>query len=140
MTTTYLVACNGTRGSWRALSYAIGLARRHAGGCRLVAVSVALPAERFGLLPEIVPLVRASILHDANELRHALEQMLEDTEVEWSLRTEPGETFRVLARVADEEHADAVVVGATMRRRTFWRRPVSECLTKVARYPVIVVP
>lgn len=78
--------------------------------------------------------------HQEDELRRTIGDLLEDTGVEWMLRAKTGDAFSSLVRVADEEHADAVVVGASAQRRTLHRRPVSSRLTALARYPVIVVP
>jgi nucleotide-binding universal stress UspA family protein len=140
MPTTYVACFDGSANSWRAVAYAVGLARRHGTGCRLVVVAVAQPAERFALWPETVPLGRAASTHETDELTTHLTQLLADADVTWRVRAETGGTFVNLVRAADEQHADAVVIGAGAGRWSFKHRSVANRLTALARYPVIVVP
>jgi nucleotide-binding universal stress UspA family protein len=133
---TYIVGVSGTAGSWRALAYAAGLARRHDG--RLVVVHAAGLPERFALWPETVPLARRASNEAAGQLRRAVAQTLADDDLDWALRAEAGTPFAVLVRVAGMERADAVVVG-TSRRRVI-RRSLAARLTTLGRHPIIVVP
>jgi nucleotide-binding universal stress UspA family protein len=133
---TYVVGVSGKAGSLRALAYAAGLARRHAG--RLVVVHAGGRPERFALWPETVLLARTASADTADELRRTIAQTLADDDLDWALRTEAGAAFAVLVRVAGLEHADAVVVG-TSRRRVI-RRSLAARLTTLGRHPVIAVP
>jgi nucleotide-binding universal stress UspA family protein len=133
---TYVVGLSGTAGSWRALAYAAGLARRHSG--RLVVVHAGGRPDRFALWPEMVPLARTADADTATELRRTVAQTLADEDLDWALRTETGAAFAVLVRVAGLEHADALVVGTSRRRVN--RRSLAARLARLARHPVIVVP
>jgi nucleotide-binding universal stress UspA family protein len=136
---TFVVGFRGNDTSWRAVAYAVGLARRDVGACRLVVVTAALTPDRFALCTEIVPLARAAHVQVAGELRTALEATLADTGVEWELRVVTGEPYRSVARMVWDLQADAVVVGRSRRVRWF-SRSMAVRLAKRAGCPVIVVP
>jgi nucleotide-binding universal stress UspA family protein len=139
---TLVVGFGGTDASWRALAYAVGLARSHGGVCRLVVVSAVRTAERFGLWSELVPLARAANEQEMADRRAALDAVLGDANLGWELRAVVGEPYPIIARIARERHADGIVIGrpAPARWRHPARQPVATRLLRRASCPVIIVP
>ena len=73
-------------------------------------------------------------------LRAELEQVADPAGLDVHVRTRRGSPARELAAIANEQDADALVIGAPSRN---WRRmgsSVPSWLTRHARCPVIVVP
>jgi nucleotide-binding universal stress UspA family protein len=137
-----MVAVDGSEQSMRALAYAVGLARRQRS--RLVAVHVrslrpALLAvgDRTGAAMETYRQVQDEI---EAELR-ALFRRSGQWGVDAVLLVAEGDPFTQLSRVAEELHADALIIGAPatgLRQRLAGSLAVR--LVRSGRRPVTVVP
>ena len=127
--------------SLRALDYAAGLARRQSG--RLVVVHVrSLRALGPGLDTLGVAVVaelegRQALEEDLRAEARRLAQQ-GDVEVTFVLRT--GDPVRELSAVADEQHADVVVVGASTRPAHRLAGSLAARLVRSCGWPVTVVP
>ncbi|WP_131742533.1 universal stress protein [Actinomadura roseirufa] len=130
---------DGSETSLRAGAYAWGLARR--GGARLVLVHVAQIASLSTLTPGGATVMREAEEEIVAGLRRELERAAaERGGVEYELVTDQGDPFAVLARVADETRADAVVVGASAQAGHRLIGSVAVRLVRAGRWPVTVVP
>ncbi|MFD0689001.1 universal stress protein [Actinomadura fibrosa] len=129
---------DGSDTSMRAGAYAWGLARR--GGARLVLVHVAPIAALSTLTPGGAAVMREAADEVIGELRTELERAASERPVRYDLVTEQGDPFTVLARVADENRADAVVVGASAQAGHRLVGSVAVRLVRAGRWPVTVVP
>ncbi|MFC5181563.1 universal stress protein [Actinomadura harenae] len=129
---------DGSDPSLRAVAYAWGLARRS--GARLVAVYVVPVAAMSALTPGGAAVLREATEQVANEMRAELEKATARARVSYEFRTEPGDPASVLAAVADEVRADAVVVGASAQAGHRLIGSVAVRLVRTGRWPVTVVP
>src|SRR3954447_17540611 len=134
-----VVGVDGSDSSFRAGAYAAGLARRQ--GARLVAVWVLPQGSPADLFAET-----AAALADArHEEVGRLRQMMEWGKSYYgipsaTLVTPSGDPFRELSRVAEEERADAVVVGASEHAGHRIVGSLGLRLVRAGRWPVTVVP
>ncbi|TDD76156.1 universal stress protein [Actinomadura rubrisoli] len=133
-----VVGVDGSDTSLRAGAYAWGLARR--GGARLVLVHVAPAASLSTLTPGGAAVMREASDEVLAELRRELEQAAERVGVRYDVVTEQGDPYTVLARVADESRADAVVVGASAQAGHRLIGSVAVKLVRAGKWPVTVVP
>ncbi|KAB2346554.1 universal stress protein [Actinomadura rudentiformis] len=129
---------DGSETSLRAAAYAWGLARRS--DAQLVLVHVSPLATLSTLTPG-----GAAAMHEAGEqvaaeLREELERAAQRAAVRYEFVTEHGDPYQVLARVADERKADAVVVGASAQAGHRLVGSVAVRLVRTGRWPVTVVP
>lgn len=131
---------DGSDSSWRAASYAAGLARRQQALLALVYVqpiTVTSMPEATALLAETTGQIAEEILRqarkDAEYLGHAFP-------VRWEFHTLRGDPYTGLAKAADDLRADAVVVGASERAGHRFIGSLAVRLVKAARWPVTVVP
>lgn len=125
----------GAQSSLHAAAYATGLARRQ--GARLVAVWVRPSVAQADIMAETT--------EEIARRRRVLATEAEDT-VAWaaehygvprsSLVVRDGDPFEGLTQVAEEVHADAIVVGSSAQRIG----SLAIRLVKDARWPVTVVP
>ena len=135
-----LVGVDGSETSLRAAAYAWGMARRQ--GSKVVMVHVTDP----GQMSALVPLAWASAIEAGEQvvarLREEIETLAACTGVRipYVLRSEVGDPAGVLARVADEIKADAVVVGASTRAGHRFVGSVAIRLVRAGRWPVTVGP
>ncbi len=132
-----LVGVDGSRTSLRAAAYAGGLARRQRS--RLLAVYVIrLPAS-------------ASTAGGAAVMNETLDQVAADLEqlmhsrtaeigVAGEFRSVRGDPLGELTRIAEQEHADAVVVGASEHLGHRIVGSLATRLVRAGKWPVIVVP
>lgn len=125
----------GSHASLHAAAYAAGLARRQ--GSRLVAVWVC-PAVA---LSDTFVGSRDDILHDRNVREAEVRAMVDEAAAHFgvpgaSLRVCDGNPFDELTAVAEEERADAIVVGASTQRLG----SLAVRLIRDGRWPVTVVP
>ena len=125
----------GPQASLHAAAYAAGLARRQ--GARLVAVWVRPPvayAETFAETADTIARER----HDTEvDVRANVEWAAEHYGIPAaSLVVREGDPFHELTAVAEEVHADAIVVGASEHRLG----SLAVRLVRDARWPVTVVP
>ncbi len=129
--------------SLRAAAYAAGLARRQ--GARLVCVYVEQRAVLYGAgaagggAAVIAEQDRANA-QIAADLRQQAEEGAARLGVPLEFITAFGDPYRELRRVADEVHADAVVVGASTQAGHRWVGSLAVRLVKAGRWPVTVVP
>ncbi|MBT2211104.1 MULTISPECIES: universal stress protein [Actinomadura] len=133
-----VVGVDGSDTSLRAGAYAWGLARR--GGGRLVIVQVSGTAALTTLTPGGAAVLREAADETTAYLRGELERAAASTPVPYELVTELGDPYTVLARVADETRADAVVVGASTQAGHRLIGSVAVRLVRTGRWPVTVVP
>lgn len=133
-----LAGIDGSDTSLRAGAYAWGLARRS--GAQLIAVHVAPASSLSTLTPGGAAVMRETADQVAAELRRELEAAAGRQEVRHTFRTEQGDPYTVLARVADETRADVVVVGASAQAGHRFIGSVAVRLVRAGRWPVTVVP
>ncbi|SIR04905.1 Nucleotide-binding universal stress protein, UspA family [Microbispora rosea] len=135
-----LVGIDGSETSLRAAAYAWGLARRQ--GSHVVLVYVTNP----GAISTMVPAASASVIEAGEEVAADLRAQVEHfvqtahSRVDYTFRTEHGDAAGVLARIADEIKADAVVVGASTQAGHRFIGSVALRLVRTGRWPVTVVP
>ncbi|MFJ9563793.1 universal stress protein [Streptomyces fuscichromogenes] len=130
---------DGSDSSWRATSYAAGLARRqHA----LLAVVYVQPVLAAGAaLGAPVADTTDEIAEDlVAQIRDAAERLRGIFEVRWEFHTFRGDAYNGLVKAADELKADAVVVGASEQAGHRFIGSVAIRLVKAGRWPVTVVP
>lgn len=135
-----LVGLDGSRTSWRAASYANGLARRQRS--RVTVVYVVSPG---ALAMMTADAAGAMVMTEAAEQLGAnLREQVEELAVERGIDTEflivHGDPFTELRRVAQDVRADALVVGASERAGHRFVGSLAGRLVKAARWPVTVVP
>jgi nucleotide-binding universal stress UspA family protein len=131
-----LVGLDGSRLSRRALDYAFGIAARQS--ARLTAIHVWKPwifHEGGVLLLEADPELATTLRDEVDEL--ARRCCVDATYVEIS---DPGPASRVLARVAQDFHADALIVGASDHPLHRLIGSTGSHLIKRCACPVTVVP
>ena len=133
-----VVGLDGSRTSWRAASYANGLARRQ--GSRVTVVYVASPGalammagDAAGMMAEVQQEVGA-------DLRGQVVRLAAERGVDTEFLVVDGDPFTELRRVAREVRADAVVVGASERAGHRFVGSLATRLVKAACWPVTVVP
>ncbi|MFJ8487587.1 universal stress protein [Streptomyces sp. NPDC094038] len=134
-----VVGMDGSDSSWRATSYAAGLARRqHA----LLAVVYVQPVLAAGAaLGAPVAETTDEIAEDlVAQIREAAERLKGIFEVRWEFHTFRGDAFSGMVKAADELKADAVVVGASEQAGHRFIGSVAIRLVKAGRWPVTVVP
>ncbi|GAA4237587.1 universal stress protein [Actinomadura meridiana] len=129
---------DGSDTSLRAGAYAWGLARRS--GARLIAVHVAPMSSLSTLTPGGAAAMRETSDQIVAELRDELQAASGRQDVRHSFRTEQGDPYTVLARVADESRADVVIVGASAQAGHRFIGSVAVRLVRAGRWPVTVVP
>ncbi|MFB4303347.1 universal stress protein [Actinomadura sp. NTSP31] len=129
---------DGSETSLHAGAYAWGLARR--GGARLVLVHVAPIAALSTLTAGGAAVMREAGEAVAEDLRRELERAAARDEVPYEFVTEQGDPFTVISRLADENRADAVVVGASTKAGHRLIGSVAVRLVRTGRWPVTVVP
>ena len=137
-----LVGIDDSVTSLRAGAYAVGLARRQ--GARLVCVYVEQLSAMYGAAAgagagAIVEQERA-LSETAADLRRRFEEGAADGGVRVTFVTAIGDPYHELRRVADEVHADAVVVGASTKAGHRLVGSLAVRLVKAGRWPVTVVP
>src|SRR5437764_684948 len=110
-----VVGLDGSRTSWRAASYANGLARRQ--GSRVTVVYVASPGALAGMAGDAAGMmVMAEVQQEVGaDLREQVVRLAAERGVDTEFLVVGGDPFTELRRVAREVRADAVVVGASER-------------------------
>jgi nucleotide-binding universal stress UspA family protein len=130
---------DGSDTSMRAGAYAWGLARRS--GARLIIVHVSPLNTLYTLTPGGAAIIRESAEELARELRAEIERAARNgAAVQYELLLEQGDAASVLARIADEARADAVVVGASTQAGHRLIGSVAVRLVRTGHWPVTVVP
>ncbi|MEU9380662.1 universal stress protein [Streptomyces sp. NPDC048279] len=130
---------DGSESSWRAASYAAGLARRQRALLAVVYVQPVLAAG--AALGAPVAETTDEIAEDlVAQIRDATERLKGIFEVRWEFHTIRGDPYAGLVKAADELKADAVVVGASEQAGHRFIGSVAIRLVKAGRWPVTVVP
>ncbi|MGH3244042.1 MAG: universal stress protein [Spirillospora sp.] len=129
---------DGSDTSLRGGAYAWGLARRS--GATLILVHVAPTSSMSTLTPGGAAAMRETADQITADLRRELEEASGRADVRYEFVTEQGDPYTVLARVADEHRADAVVVGASAQAGHRLIGSVAVKLVRAGRWPVTVVP
>ncbi|MFD0902495.1 universal stress protein [Actinomadura sediminis] len=127
---------DGSDTSLRAAAYAWGLARR--GGARLIFVHATPIAALSMLAPGGAAVMRDAAEEIVGQLRREIGRA--QATVDHEIVTAQGDPYAVLARVADESRADAVVVGASTQAGHRLVGSVAVRLVRAGRWPVTVVP
>ncbi|MGH3403150.1 MAG: universal stress protein [Streptosporangiaceae bacterium] len=135
-----VVGLDGSRTSWRAASYANGLARRQRS--HVMVVYVVSPGALSTMTTDhagamVVTEIREEIGAD---LREQVERLATERGIDTEFLVVRGDPFTELRRVAEEVRADAVVVGASERTGHRFVGSLAGRLVKTARWPVTVVP
>ncbi|MEU5025319.1 universal stress protein [Streptomyces milbemycinicus] len=134
-----VVGVDGSDSSWRAASYAAGLARRQRALLAVVYVQPVLAAG--AALGASVAQTTEQVAEELiQEIRRAAEQLRGVFEVRWEFHTFRGDPYNGLVQAADELKADAVVVGASEQAGHRFVGSVAIRLVKAGRWPVTVVP
>jgi nucleotide-binding universal stress UspA family protein len=129
--------------SWRAVAYAVGLARRQE--ALLVLVHV-LPAHPLALLAGAAWLLAGPDVSAADELRRrvaaGLSCMTEARALRWEFEVlRVGDPVAGIAGVAEARRADTIVVGASHSfTHRFCGGATGTRLIRTGRWPVVVVP
>lgn len=134
-----LAGLDGSSTSWRAASYAAGLARRQNALLALVYVQPYTPSGAALGVPvsQADTGIAAQLLA---EIRESAERLQGTFKVRWEFHTFRGDPYGGLAAAADQLTADAVVVGASERAGHRLVGSVAVRLVKAGRWPVTVVP
>ncbi|GAB2927713.1 universal stress protein [Rhodococcus aerolatus] len=139
--TVVLAGVDGSRTSWRAGAWAAGLARRQ--GARLVVVHVQAPTT-LGSLAALTPGAGATVASTAAEIADDIGTEVRDGAARLGLdvdyRVVVGDPLAELSRVADEVHAELVVVGASESAGHRLVGSLAARLVRSGRWPVTVVP
>lgn len=135
-----VVGLDGSRTSWRAASYANGLARRQRSRVTVVYVAsqgtlATMAAAGAGMI----------VMAEAGEevgadLREQVEQLADERGVDTDFRVVYGDPFTGLRSVAQQVRADALVVGASERAGHRFVGSLAGRLVKAGLWPVTVVP
>ena len=134
-----VVGLDGSRTSWRAASYANGLARRQR--CRVTVVYVASPGALAAMTADGAGIVMAEVREEVGaDLREQVGRLAGERGVETDFLVVHGDPLTELRRVAQQVRADAVVVGASERAGHRFVGSLAGRLVKAARWPVTVVP
>lgn len=134
-----MVGIDGSDASWRATSYAAGMARRQNALLAMVYVQPLLTmAGAYGV---DVQGTTAEVAEDlARQVREHAEKLKDVYRTRWKFITRRGDPYAALAEAADELKADAVVVGASEKAGHRIVGSVAVRLVKAGRWPVTVVP
>jgi nucleotide-binding universal stress UspA family protein len=135
-----VVGLDGSRTSWRAASYANGLARRQRS--RVTVVYVASPGALATMTEDgagVIVMTEAG-QEIAADLRGQVVRLAQERGVDTEFLVMHGDPFTELRRVAQQVRADALVVGASERAGHRFIGSLAGRLVKTARWPVTVVP
>jgi nucleotide-binding universal stress UspA family protein len=129
---------DGSPTSLRAAAYAWGQARRQ--NARLIIVHVYTGGGLGGATPGGAALMRDASEQVVADLQTEIDKAMLHSPVRYTLLSEQGDPYGVLARIADENRADSVVVGASTQAGHKLVGSVAVRLVKAGRWPVTVVP
>jgi len=133
-----LVAIDGSETSLRAGAYAAGLARRQ--HSRLVCLYVRTMSAFVAASPAALSAMRETLDGVAAEIQHNLTVQAEHLGIDAVFVHRDGNPFTEIVRLADELHADAVIIGASSKAGHRFVGSLAVHLVKVAHWPVTVVP
>lgn len=136
-----LVGVDDSVTALRAAAYTAGLARRQ--GARVVVVYVA-PVAGMALASPAGPgvLMAESEAHDevAKELADRADRMASELGISVTFIMTHGDPYHEIARIAKETHADAIVVGASLKAGHRLMGSLAVRLVRAGKWPVTVVP
>jgi nucleotide-binding universal stress UspA family protein len=133
-----LVGIDGSETSMRAGAYAAGMARRQ--GARLVILYVRPYSALAGIGAAAVTAMREAHDDIARELRETVKTQSARLGINAEFVERAGNPFTEIVRLADELHADAVIVGASAKAGHRFMGSLAIHLVKVGHWPVTVVP
>lgn len=133
-----VVGLDGSPTSWHAAAYAGGVARRQ--GAKLLVVHVIVPNTFAMMTPAGYAVLTETMEQIDAELRDEVMRLAEGRGIEVEFVAATGDVFTELCRVAEEAHADALVVGASRSAGHRLVGSIAARLVKAARCPVTVVP
>ena len=135
-----VVGLDGSRTSWRAASYANGLARRQ--HSRVTVVYVVSPGALSMMTTDIAGAMVVSEVREemGADLREQVGRLAIERGIDTEFLVVRGDPFTELRKVAEEVRADALVVGASERAGHRFVGSLAGRLVKAARWPVTVVP
>lgn len=135
-----VVGLDGSRTSWRAASYANGLARRQ--HSRVVVVFVVSPGALSMMTTDLAGATVVSEVRDeiGADLREQVQRLAVERGIDTEFLVVRGDPFTELRRVAEEVRADALVVGASERAGHRFVGSLASRMVKAALWPVTVVP
>ena len=140
--TAILAGIDGSTTSLRAGAYAAGLARRQR--ARLVAVYVepvvSMTPAAPGAGAALAVAREEAFAQIAGDLRRQAEEFARERGINITFVAARGDPFAEICRVADEIHADALVVGASAKAGHRLVGSLAIRLVRVGRWPVTVVP
>ena len=136
--TLILVGVDGSRTSWRAVAYAVGLARRQ--HCRLLAVFVTPLSASIGAAPGAAAALNEAAAQVADDIEQRLRGAAAEIGVELEFRAVIGDPWTELNRAAALSRADAVVVGASEHAGHRIVGSLATRLVRSGKWPVTVVP
>jgi nucleotide-binding universal stress UspA family protein len=133
-----LVGVDGSRTSLRAAAYAGGLARRQ--GSRLLAVYVSRIPAGAGAAPGGAGVMSETFKQIADELKQLMLSRTAETGVAAEFRSVRGDPLAELTKIAEQTHADLVVVGAAEHLGHRIVGSLASRLIRAGKWPVTVVP
>ena len=133
-----MVAMDGSRTSLRAAAYATGLARRQ--HCRLLAVHVIRLPANASSVPGGAAAMNETSEQAAAELEQLVLSRLAEFGIPGEFRSVRGDPRAELTKIAEQVHADAVVVGASEQLGHRIVGSLATRLVRAGKWPVIVVP
>ena len=136
--TAIVVGVDGSTTSMRAGAYAAGLARRQR--ARLIIVYVVSPGGLAELTPEAVVQAQRAHQEIVEELRQQAEHARARYGLTYTFLVVRGDPYRELVRIAEEQRADAIVVGASTGFGHRVMGSLAVRLVRARRWPVTVVP
>jgi nucleotide-binding universal stress UspA family protein len=111
---TFVVGVDGSDTSWRALYYALGLARRQRTTVVAVFVStIPIAVGGDGTAADVVAQAHAQLV---DELKPAIQALAADYGVRTEFIARAGDPVNLLIQVATERRADTLIVGASQAR------------------------
>lgn len=133
-----VVGYDGTDPAQDALAFAAGLARRNR--ARLLVAYVIAFGAASGLAPSVAALREEAGREEAARIAGQVAAIARELGVEAECVVRHGEVARELEAYAEEQRADAIVVGRSGSRTHAVIGSVAVALVKHARRPVTVVP
>jgi nucleotide-binding universal stress UspA family protein len=133
-----LVGVDGSRTSLRAAAYAGGLARRQ--GSRLLAVYVGRIPASASVAPGGVAVMSETFEQIADELKQLMLSRTDETGVTAEFCSVRGDPLAELTKIAEQMHADLVVVGASEHLGHRIVGSLASRLVRAGKWPVTVVP
>ena len=133
-----VVGVDGSRTSLRAAAYAGGLARRQ--GSRLLAVYVGRIPASASVAPGGAAVMNETVEQIADELKQLMLSRTAETGIAVEFRSVRGDPLAELTRIAEQMHADAVVVGASEHLGHKIVGSLAGRLVRAGKWPVTVVP